>query len=268
MKGRMKESTRLEREKRTRDKKEYILELGYEYIEMWECDYRKKRASINNINQYSLLPLFYRSHPHELTFGQIINAIRTDALFGMVEVDIHVPEKWTPFFKDELSPYEYYREMSPLFCTSKIKYDDIGEHMKTFAERNNISFKHKRLLVGGLKARKILLATPLLKWYINHGLEISRIYQIVEFTPKPCFKSFEEEVTTARRLGDVEKSKVVIGSTMKLIGNSAYGSMILCKEKHCDISYEKDMKKAAKDIHECERKKGMGAGESTQKLRF
>ena len=42
-----------------------------------------------------------------------------------------------------------------------------------------------------MKGEKILLAT-LLKWYFEHGLEVTRVYQVVEYTPKPCFKPFGE----------------------------------------------------------------------------
>ena len=95
----------------------------------------------------------------------------------------------------------------------------------------------RKLLVGGLAATKILLATPLLKWYLDHGMKVSHVYQVVEFTPKPCFKSFQKEVTAARREGDFDSSKAIIADTMKLIGNSAYGSLIMDKEKHQKVTY-------------------------------
>ena len=88
-----------------------------------------------------------------------------------------------------------------------------------------------------MKAKKLLLATPLLKWYLSHGMVVSDVYQVVEFTPKSCFKTFEEEVTLARRLGDDDPGKMIIADTMKLIGNSAYGSLIMDKEKHQTVKY-------------------------------
>lgn len=63
---------------------------------------------------------------------------------------------------------------------------------------------------------------------------ISRVYQVVEFTPNPCFA---EEVSDARRRGDSDLRFEILADTMKLIGNSAYGSMIMNKEKHTNVTY-------------------------------
>ena len=98
--------------------------------------------------------------------------------------------------------------------------------------------------MGGMRAKKILLATPLLRWYLEHGLQVTRIYQVVEFTPNACFKDFKQEVSEARREGDADESKNIIADTMKLIGNSAYGSLIMDKEKHTAIKYIKGERKA------------------------
>ena len=95
-----------------------------------------------------------------------------------------------------------------------------------------------------MRAEKILIATPLLKWYLEHGLEVTKIYQVVEFKPSRCFGDFEKEVTKCRRMGDKDSSKTIIADTMKLIGNSAYGSLIMDKEKHQQIKYVKTKKEA------------------------
>ena len=42
------------------------------------------------------------------------------------------------------------------------------------------------------------------------------------------------DVSDARRAGDVDKAQKIIADTMKLIGNSGYGSLIMDKEKHQD----------------------------------
>ncbi|PIK55307.1 hypothetical protein BSL78_07779 [Apostichopus japonicus] len=83
--------------------------------------------------------------------------------------------------------------------------------------------------------RKILIATPLLKWYIEHGLIVTRIYQIAQFIPKAVFCQFGDEVSEARREGDKDPAKSILADTMKLIGNSAYGKTVTNKEKHLDV---------------------------------
>lgn len=83
----------------------------------------------------------------------------------------------------------------------------------------------------------MLLATPLLKWYLDHGLKVTRIYQVVEFNAQACFQKFVTDVTEARRAGDARPEMEIIVNTMKLIGNSGYGSLIMDKTKHRNIVY-------------------------------
>ena len=107
--------------------------------------------------------------------------------------------------------------MCPIFKNTEISRDDIGEYMQTFAEEQNIMPQPRRSLIGSYFGEKILLATPLIKWYLAHGLEVTHIYQVVEYTPVPCFKPFGEAVSDARRAGDMDPNKGIIADTMKLV---------------------------------------------------
>jgi hypothetical protein len=97
-----------------------------------------------------------------MTTRSIVNAVKNDTLFGCVECDIHVPEH----LKDKFS------EMCPIFKNTEIRREDIGEFMKSYAEENNIMKQPRRSLIGSMVGKKIMLATPLLKWYLEHGLEV------------------------------------------------------------------------------------------------
>ena len=88
-----------------------------------------------------------------------------------------------------------------------------------------------------MKARQILLATPLLQWYLEHGLVITKIYQLVEFQQQRCFRNFVQEVSDARRQWDIDPDTAIIADTNKVIGNSGYGSLIMDKTKHRAIKY-------------------------------
>lgn len=96
---------------------------------------------------------------------------------------------------------------------------------------HQLSDKPRRLLVGGMKARH-LLATPLLQWYLKYGLDVSKIYQVVEFQQQRCLQEFVKEVSEARRQGDADPYTAIIVDTMKVIGNSGFGSLIMDKTKH------------------------------------
>lgn len=214
------------RRQATTEIREYIQSLGYNYEEIWECQYYHLRSSSKQLQCFleSLrLPL---ERTRKMNTGSIIRAVRENLLFGMLECDISVPEELKPKFA----------EMCPIFKNTEISIDDIGEHMKTFALEGKVMTTPRRSLIGSMFGEKILLATPLVKWYLEHGLKITRIYQVIEFRPKACFKSFGEAVSDARREGDKDPAKAIIADTMKLIGNSSYGKTITNKEGHRNVN--------------------------------
>ena len=73
--------------------------------------------------------------------------------------------------------------MCPIFKNIDIHgtKDVIGEHMADYCEQNAIPCKKSRKLIGSMKGEKILLYTPLLKWYLENGLEF---YKAITYTPK------------------------------------------------------------------------------------
>ncbi len=51
------------------------------------------------------------------------------------------------------------------------------------------------------------------------------------------FQQFSDEVSDARRAGDIDKAYELIAVNMKLFGNSAYGKTVTNKEKTVSTSY-------------------------------
>ena len=138
----------------------------------------------------------------------------------MVKCDIEVPDQ----LKD------YFSEMTPIFKNTEMSLKDIGEFMQEYAEDHSIKDAPRRLLIGSYFGKKIGLSTPLLKWYLEHGLVITNIYTVIEYIPNAAFNSFMTQVAQARLNGDHDKDKALIAETMKLIGNSSYGKLITNKE--------------------------------------
>ena len=50
------------------------------------------------------------------------------------------------------------------------------------------------------------------------GLEITKVYQIIEFDPKKCFECFANNVSDDRRGGDRNPAFKAVAETSKLIG--------------------------------------------------
>jgi hypothetical protein len=92
--------------------------------------------------------------------------------------------------------------MTPLFKNATISADDIGEYMSQVLEENGEAFKERRNLIGSMFANKILLITPLLKWYLDNGLAVTKLHQFVQFNPLPCFQKFADNVSDDRRAGN------------------------------------------------------------------
>ena len=89
--------------------------------------------------------------------------------------------------------------MAPLFVIEEIPDCDIPEEMKIYKEiTGRKAVKGTKKLLGVMKAKKILLNTPLIKWYLPHGLRLTAVHHLVEYEPGKPFSWFPEEVENAR----------------------------------------------------------------------
>ena len=192
-------------------------------VEMWECEWKeiRKEPDVKSFLAGA------RRQKWKMTQQQIITAVVDGTLFGMIECDVHVPPELRPYFS----------EMQPIFKNATVTLDDIGPYMRQYAEENDIMSTPRRMLIGSYRGDKILLTTPLLRWYIAHGLVVDHVYQVIEHEPKPCFQNFGDSVSAARRAGDADPDKAIIADTMKLLGNSAYGKTVTNVDRHRDIKY-------------------------------
>ncbi|KAL9989202.1 hypothetical protein ACROYT_G003726 [Oculina patagonica] len=152
--------------------------------------------------------------------------------FGFAEVDIEIPKKlWKKF-----------EEMPPFFYNKEVPGEAVPQHMYEYLKKTKRNRGDGKKLVGALSAKKILLYAPLLRWYVEHGAEITAVYRTIDYKPKKIFPWFVEEVTEARRTGDVDKSKALLADVFKLLGNSAYGKLIEAQERQTNVIYTKDEK--------------------------
>ena len=208
--------------KTTGEKIAYIKEEGYEVKQMWECEWERLKLRDPQLNVF----VRDRQRPCDryttMTEESILQAVMEDKLFGALEVDLHVPE----ILKGKFA------EMPPVFKNVDVSRDDIGDHMQAYAEEKGIMNQKRRSLIGSMFGEKILIISPLLKWYVQHGLKVTQIHQVVEYTPSTTFKAFGEQISDARRAGDADPNKKIVAETKKLEGNSSYGKTVTNKERH------------------------------------
>jgi hypothetical protein len=243
----------------------------FKLVEIYECEYDKLLKQEESLRAIvdSHVPPFSKENKGTITdLATILKAVQNETLFGMLEVDIEVPESWDSSFKNHpnCTPKEYYGEMSPIFGTMDIEFAHIGHHMQEHVINENLSKDSRRLLIGGMAARKMLFATPLLKWYLDHGMKITKVYQIIEFSSARCFTEFTTSVSKARRLGDVDPSKSIIADTNKLLGNSGYGGLLLDRSRHRQVSYVDGARRASQYVNKPEFISLQELGEETYEI--
>ena len=151
--------------------------------------------------------------------------------FGFAEVDIEVPQELWPKFE----------EFPPLFINQSVGEEGIPQHMKDYLTKSGrTAMPDQKKLLGVLKAKKVLLYTPLLKWYHEHGLKITSLHRTISYIPQKIFTWFVKEVANMHRKGDAEAEKALLAEIHKLIGNAIYGKFIEAVERQTKVLYTAD----------------------------
>ena len=183
-------------------------------VELWECEWKEMRR--DPAVRKGLDATFPRRRHARwmMTSQQILNDVRAGTVFGMIECDICLPEELR----------EHFAEMQLVFKNIRLTRDDLGPFMRRYTDEHNIMTTPRRY-----RGDRILLATPLLRWYMDNDLEVMHGYHVIEYDPILCFRRFGDALSTARRERDVHAHKIIVANTMKLLGNSGYVNY--CTEK-------------------------------------
>ena len=163
-----------------------------------------------------------KPYDHKRTAKFSKNVLKRKVL-GFAQVVIEVPDKL----------YHKFSEMPPLFVVQGIPDCATSEEMKIYKDKTGRkTVKGTKKLLGVMKAKKILFYTPLIRWYLQHGLRLTAVHQLIAYEPGMPFSWFVEEVANARREADKDLLKKQLGDAAKLKGNSFYGKMIEDKGHH------------------------------------
>jgi hypothetical protein len=125
------------------------------------------------------------NHQEVHPYDGLIDDIKREKFFGVVECDIQVPQHL----------HEYFSEMSPIFKNTEVTFNDMSDETK---QQVKPSYKSRKL-VGSMFGRKMLFHTDLLKWYLNKGLQVSNITYAVQYERQKPFQAFVDRVSNARR---------------------------------------------------------------------
>ena len=216
-----------ERSKNTLAVSSYLRGLGYSLIEEYECMWLKLRYTADCVK---LKPQWTVKRPTvtvSMTEYEIVEAVKRGDMFGLIQVDIYTPNHLKEMFE----------EMTPIFKNTLVSRDDVGEHMKKYLETSGKLKLPQRQLIGSFHGCELLLGTPLLKWYLEKGLVVSKVHLVVQYTPEKTFEPFVQQVTSARRKGDENVDCKILSDLYKLLGNSSYGKTICNKQNFVNTKY-------------------------------
>src|SRR5271156_1819315 len=123
----------------------------------------------------------------------LINPLKfLETFFGLIELDIEVPE----------DKYNYFGEMPPIFKNVEYNEEIAGPYMKNIIENSRGKTVSSRKLIASLKGTRIVVNSNLLKWYIEHGCVITKLYGIIPAQRGTPFRAFGDWVSNERRKGD------------------------------------------------------------------
>ena len=114
--------------KTTQEKINEIKAQGYDVKQMWECEWKRLKKQEPEMKAF----ITDRQRPcdryNTMSEDSILQAVMDEKLFGALKVDLHVPDDLKSKFAD----------MPPVFKNIDVSRDNIGDHMKAYAEEKGI----------------------------------------------------------------------------------------------------------------------------------
>ena len=71
--------------------------------------------------------------------------------------------------------------------------------MKNYAIENEMLKHPERMLISSFKLENGIVITPPFNFYMELGLQCTKIYRFIQFSPRKCFNIFVQSVVDARR---------------------------------------------------------------------
>ena len=88
----------------------------------------------------------------------------------------------------------------------------------------------------------------MLKLYLDEGLVVTRVHQVVQWRSHPWLEPFADFVPTSRRATDADPNQKILRETAKLVGNADFGRFIMDVARHQEVKYEQDESKMAFEV--------------------
>ena len=170
----------------TRAKHQFICDAGHILVVTKACEWKE-------IKRCRAVAAFVREFcrpsnegSYLMTQEQILAAVERGELFSMVECDIDVPE----------DRKEEFAEFPPIFKNTNVSKKDVGATMMQFAKEQGLMRQLQRMLISSFSGEKMLFVTPLLRWYLEKGLQVTNVTQVIQYTPQAVLENWWMTIQT------------------------------------------------------------------------
>ena len=135
------------------------------------------------------------------------------SLFGLTQVDIHIPEG----LKDK------FRDLPPIYKSFSVSKEDAGPHMAQFCVDTGVVSQPWWSLIVSYFGDQVLIPTPLLRWYLLNGLVVTCLYLQMQYDRHQCFQSLAEACAQEQWDAQRDPLQALAGESVKLLMTSVYG---------------------------------------------
>ena len=183
---------------------------------MRSCEWQKLRKSLE---YRSSLSKFIGQT--KITGEDLIDAVKSDDLFGIMKVDLRSPTE----------VIEKYRRLNFPFIFRELTVTEsmLGSTMLNQAKENKRSFPHTCLTLT-YNADNFIVTTPLLKFYLSIGMKVTNVHWALQYVPTKPFEQFVNELVNIR----VNSFNInnALGDRAKFTLNSSVGRFGMNISKH------------------------------------
>ena len=172
---------------------------------MWDCEWRKILKSLPKLNT-RLGRILEKD-----TEQTLLDAIKSEEVFGFIKCDVTTPKSMINEFKDAgfLFP--------PVISKRKLTEDHLSPYMKQRYAAEGKS--PAETVIQSYRGKEILLMTSSAKLFMERGMKVSNVQMFVQYEPGRALAPFVEKVKRMRIAATIEKDDLK-ATTAKLVGNS------------------------------------------------
>ena len=186
---------------------------------VWTAFKKEKKPVLSTPN------FFGRKNIKEI---EIIEAIKNDTFYGLIQADIRSPPEVIDYFSKLNHP--------PIFNHIEVTESMLGEQIKKLLNEKKTKYPLPKQLTLTFNADQYLMTSDLAKFYLEKGLVISNLKLAIEYNKDQPLAEFVQLVTDKRKEATRKKDSN-LQNTFKLCMNSCYGKTGLNLEKLRKFQY-------------------------------